>query len=351
MRMTPAVLASRARSALLVGCAVAAATLAPAAEPAGARAAPSSFAPALARTLASIVGVYASVESPEFPGARPGRRTDATVEVDDDVHGSIGAGFAIDSSGLVVTAAHVVAGSTRIALKLPDRRVVAAEVAGIDSENDIALLKTGVALPLPPFGRSSALRPGDWVLAVGEPYGFSRSVSAGIVGGTGRHVADEPELLFIQSDLALNPGNSGGPLLDASGAIVGMNSRTMIGGVGAVGVSLSLPIEIVVQIVAELREPGAVDRPRLGATFQDVSPPAALRAGRSHSQGALIGEVSGGGVGARIGLERGDIVVGMNGRAIGDSAELARALLAWRSLSDTSITVWRRGRFEELRLD
>jgi len=163
-----------------------------------------------------------------------------------------------------------------------------------------------------------------------------------------RHLAEEPELLFIQSDLAINPGNSGGPLLDASGAVVGMNSRTMIGSFGAVGVSLSVPIEIVMQVVGELRNPPASPRPRLGAAFQDVSAPAALAAGRSHAQGALIGDVLPGGLAERMGLQAGDIVVGMDGRGIGDSAELAHALLGWRHGAGTRVTVWRRRAYVEL---
>jgi hypothetical protein len=171
------------------------------------------------------------------------------------------------------------------------------------------------------------------VLAIGEPYGLDRSVAAGIVGGRSRHFAEDGELLFIQTDLSLNPGNSGGPLLDTEGRIVGMNLRTVVGALGGPGLSLSVPIEVVLQITAEIAAHGSVTRPRLGAGFEDVTPFVAVARGRAYASGALIHDVTPGSVAARLGLREGDIVVGMNGTAIGDSADLARALLRWRTVS------------------
>lgn len=323
------------------------------AEPPPPRPVPTGFADALGPGLAITVGVY-GVGRSHPRGGLPGDAGGLPFADDGKarvLEGSLGAGFVIDASGGVVTAAHVVAGSDRIVVRLPDHRVVLAELLGVDVETDIALLRLPLALPAPPpVGRSAALRSGDWVLAVGEPFGFRRSVSAGIVGGTDRHVADDPELLFIQSDLTLSPGSSGGPLLDGHGAVVGMNSRVMLGGYGVGGVSLSVPIEVVLQIAAELRQRGAVQRPRLGAVFQDVPPPAALEAGRADTRGVLVGSVDPGSLAAQLGVEPGDIVVGMNGRAIGQSADLARALLSWRGAAGTRLTVWRGGRFRQLLL-
>ena len=319
-------------------------------------AAPPSFATALERALPVTVGIYAVGRSSPAPTeaaglmARAAPPSEGAAPVEGAEEGRIGAGFVVDRAGLIATAAHRPPRARRIVVKLADQRVAAAELLGADEDSDIALLRVPLALPEPALASSKALRAGDWVLAVGEPYGFSRSVAAGVVGGVDRHLAEEPELLFIQSDLAINPGNSGGPLLDASGAVVGMNSRTMIGSFGAVGVSLSVPIEIVMQVVGELRDPPARPRPRLGAAFQDVSAPAALAAGRSHAQGALIGDVQPGGLAERMGLQAGDIVVGMNGRGIGDSAELAHALLRWRHGAGTRVTVWRQRAFVELAL-
>jgi len=317
-------------------------------------AAPPGFSAALERALPVTVGIYAvgrpslAPAAAPVPMARAVPPSEGAAPVEGAEEGRIGAGFVVDRAGLIATAAHVVVDARRIVVKLADQRVAAAELLGADEDSDIALLHVPLTLPEPALASSKALRAGDWVLAVGEPYGFSRSVAAGVVGGVDRHLAEEPELLFIQSDLAINPGNSGGPLLDASGAVVGMNSRTMIGSFGAVGVSLSVPIEIVMQVVGELRNPPASPRPRLGAAFQDVSAPAALAAGRSHAQGALIGDVLPGGLAERMGLQAGDIVVGMDGRGIGDSAELAHALLGWRHGAGTRVTVWRRRAYVEL---
>lgn len=321
----------------LAGCAVPGPALT-AAQPPARGAAPASFAPALQRGLPWILGVYgtstrAAADDPEDPM---------------DVR--IGAGFFIDAQGHAVTAAHVVQDSQQVVVRLPDQRVLPATVQALDEEADIALLQlppearpsgrpAGAA---PPLGSAARLRPGDWVLAVGEPYGLNRSVTAGVVGGTDRHFGDDHELLFIQSDLALNPGNSGGPLLDAAGDIVGLNLRTLAGMYGTPGVSLSVPIEIVLQVAAELRSGGDIRRPRLGAQFADLAPPMAWLRGWPQAQGALLVGVASGSLAERIGLRAGDVVVGMNSRAVAHSADFARQLMAWRQPLGTQFVV-RRG--------
>ena len=173
---------------------------------------------------------------------------------------------------------------------------------------------------------------------------------AGIVGGRSRHFAEDGALLFIQSDLSLNPGNSGGPLLDVRGQIVGMNLRTVVGALGGPGLSLSVPIEVVRQIAAEIEGGGSVARPRLGAGFEDVTPFVALARGRPYANGALINEVAPGSLAARMDLREGDIVVGMNGWPIGDSADFARGLLRWRSVERMRLTVFRDGGYRHLKL-
>jgi len=308
------------------------------------------FATAVSRGSAFAVGVYGIGADADADEASLPRGDELAPWSTAGLPARVGAGFFIDDSGAVVTAAHVVAGAHQVLVKLPDQRVRAARVRAVDRDMDIALL----ALDVPPdaapvFGRSGALRAGDWVLAVGEPYGLNRSVVAGIVGGRARHFAEDGEVLFIQSDLTLNPGNSGGPLLDARGAIVGMSLRTVVGPYGTSGVSLFMPIEVVQQVVAELRSEGAARRPRLGAGFEDVSPLAAWHAGRADARGAFINSVAPDSVAAGLGLRVGDIVVGMNGRALGDSGDFVRALLSWRSLPGTRLTVFRAGGYLELR--
>lgn len=310
-----------------------------------------SFAAAVARVLPLTVGVYALREAQDevSVGLRDTPADEALRPP------QVGSGFFI-GEGQLVAAAHVVARADRVVVKLADGRVAAAHVVGADPDTDIALLRVDLAPPRAaaqplPWGRSATLQPGDWVLAVGEPFGLGRSVSAGIVGAKDRHFADDAEMLFIQSDLALNPGNSGGPLVDASGAIVGMNLRTVVGPYGTAGVSLSVPIEIVLQIVQELRaQPShrGSGRPRLGADFVDLTPPQALSRGRLYADGALIATVHAGSIAERAGLRADDLLVGLNGRAIASSADLARALLRWRVALGTRLVVMRDGRMVEL---
>lgn len=311
------------------------------------------FATALARALPYAVGVYGSArrERAEYDSAA-GPSADAERGIEAQPYARIGAGFFVDPQGLVVTAGHVVADTDQVVVKLADQRVLAAQIVGTDPDTDIALLRIAHSTPRPPpLGRTGTLRPGHWVLAVGEPYGLNRSVSAGIVGGTDRHFIDDPELLYIQTDLALNPGNSGGPLVDAAGSIVGMNMRTVVGAYGAPGVSLSIPIAIVLEVVDEVLRHGSVVRPRLGAEFLDLSPPVALLRGRGDTNGALVVGVQPGSLAERLGLRVDDIVVAMRDRPVTNSADLARLLLGWRTPAGTRITVLRDGQSRELKLD
>lgn len=292
-----------------------------------------SFAAGYERGAAWSVGVYIFVPGEDEP--------------------RVGAGFYVDDQGGIATAAHLLGTAQQILIVLPDKRVVSAEVEGRDDACDIALLRVSPSPPVRPmFGSSERLRVGDWVMAVGEPFGLEHSVAIGIVSGKDRHFGDDAELLFIQSDVALNPGNSGGPLLDAAGAIVGMNARTIVGPIGTPGASLAIPIDIVRQIVAELRSggPGRV-RPQLGAHFEDVPPLTAWTSGRREATGAVILSVTRGSVAEQLKLRAGDIVTMMNGRPIRGSADLVMALLSWRKLSDTRIVVQRAGTEVLLRQD
>ena len=284
---------------------------------------PASFADAFQRGAAWSVGLYMFVPGEEEP--------------------RVGAGFFIDDKGSIATAAHLLGEAQQILVALPDKRIVAAEVLGQDDVTDIALLRiAGAPRVRPAFAAPGSLRVGDWVIAVGEPFGLEHSVSAGIVSGKDRHFGDDGELVFIQSDVALNPGNSGGPLLDAQGAIVGMNARTIVGPAGTPGASLAIPIEIVLQLVGEFRqESGRPVRPRLGALFDDVPPLTAWAAGRRETSGSLILSVTRGSLAEKMRLRAGDVVISMNGRAIGGSADLVASLLAWRHAEGTRLVVIR----------
>lgn len=288
-------------------------------------AAPAGFAAAYERGAAWSVGVYMFVPGEDEP--------------------RVGAGFFIDDRGGIATAAHLLGSAQQILIALPDKRLVPAEVEGRDEALDIALLRVAPPLPVQPvFGGRSQLRVGDWVMAVGEPFGLERSMSIGVVSGKDRHFGEDGELLFIQSDVALNPGNSGGPLLNAAGAIVGMNARTIVGPVGTPGASLAIPIDIVRQIVAELRSDGpGRRRPQLGAHFEDVPPMTAWASGRHDTTGAVVLSVNRGSVAEALKLRAGDIITRMNGHPIRGSADLVMALLAWQELAGTRIVVQRGG--------
>lgn len=301
--------------------------------PSSARPVPTSLADAFQRGVGWSVGVYMFAPGEDEP--------------------RVGAGFFIDDQGRIATAAHLLGDVEQILVALPDKRLVQAEVLGRDDTTDIALLRVeGAPKVRPVFALGARLRVGDWVMAVGEPFGLEHSASAGIVSGKDRHFGDDGELVFIQSDVALNPGNSGGPLLDANGAIVGMNARTIVGPAGSPGASLAVPIDIVLQIVGELRQDSrAPARPRLGALFDDVPPLTAWTAGRRETTGALILSVPRGSLAEKMGLRAGDIVTAMNGRPIGGSADLVSALLAWRLPGETRLVVLRAGKEELLALD
>jgi serine protease Do len=288
-----------------------------------------SFAPAVARGAPAAVGIYSLIGhgDPEASG--------------DDKVAVVGAGFLLSADGDIVTAAHVVGTARQVVVRLRGGRLLEAAVVGVDDDIDLALLKlSGSADAAPTFGRSSDLRPGDWVLAIGESFGMSQSVSAGIVSGHGRHLADEGETLFLQSDVALNPGSSGGPLLDATGRIVGMNVSRMLGS-GGEGVSLTIPIEIVSQVAGELKGPPERRRPRLGAHYTDITPVQAVARGRSYAHGVVIVAIAEESLAARLGLREGDLVVGVNGRPIADSSDMVKALLAWRFDTKVRLTVFR----------
>lgn len=297
--------------------------LAPAGWAASPRPAPAGFSDAVHRGVAWSVGVYLIAPGEDEP--------------------RVGAGFFIDDRGHVATAAHLLGDVEQILVALPNKQLVAAEVVGRDDVTDIAVLRVSDApRRRPEFAPSERLRVGDWVIAVGEPFGLEHSVAAGIVSGKDRHFGDDGELVFIQSDVALNPGNSGGPLLDTTGAIVGMNARTIVGPAGSPGASLAIPIDLVLQIATELQR-GTV-RPRLGAQFDDVPPLAAWAAGRQDARGALILGVSAGSLAAHLQVQVGDVVTRMNDRRVDSSADLVAALLAWQRIHGTRLVVLRGGK-------
>lgn len=242
---------------------------------------------------------------------------------------SLGSGVIIDPEGYIVTNAHVVQNADRIVVKLDDKREFEARRIGVDDKTDVALLK----IPAPGdvtvavMGDSDSLQVGDWVLAIGNPFGLSETVTAGIISALGRVIGQGPYDNFIQTDASINPGNSGGPLIDTQGKIVGINAAIYSQSGGSVGIGFAIPINAVKTVVEQLKTRGKVVRGWLGLTVQDITPELARSFGLRRAQGALVANVAPHGPGARAGLERGDVILEYDGIEI-DEAHQVPVLIA-----------------------
>ena len=236
---------------------------------------------------------------------------------------SLGSGFIYTEDGYIITANHVVEGASEIVVHLSDRRVYTAEVIGKDPQSDVALIKIDAEdLPTLELGSSEDLKVGEWVLAIGSPFGFDHSVTAGIVSAKGRSLPTENYVPFIQTDVAINPGNSGGPLLNLDGEVVGVNAQIYSRTGGFMGLSFAVPIEMVGDVVQQLREHGEVTRGWLGVLIQEVTRDLAESFGMDKPTGALVARVQGGSPAEKAGFETGDVILSFNGIEIPNSSAL-----------------------------
>jgi serine protease Do len=236
---------------------------------------------------------------------------------------SLGSGFIISEDGLVLTNHHVIEDAEEIIVRLSDRRELKASVIGSDPRSDIALLRIDSDnLPVVNIGGSEKLKRGQWVLAIGSPFGFDHSVTAGIVSATGRSLPNENYIPFIQTDVAINPGNSGGPLFDMEGRVVGINSQIYSRTGGYMGLSFAIPIEMAMEVVAQLKESGHVRRGWLGVLIQDVTRDLAESFGMERPHGALVSRVLPDSPAAEAGFEVGDIIVSFDGQSVDRSGSL-----------------------------
>ncbi|MBI4515903.1 MAG: DegQ family serine endoprotease [Deltaproteobacteria bacterium] len=231
---------------------------------------------------------------------------------------SLGSGFVISRDGYIVTNAHVVREATRIRVRLADKQEYEAKLVGADEKTDVALIKieSRAALPVVTLGSSDALEVGDWVVAIGNPFGLAQTVTAGIVSAKGRVIGAGPYDDFIQTDASINPGNSGGPLLDLDGEVVGINSAIYSRSGGSVGIGFAIPIDMARHIIDQLRQHGRVVRGWMGVSVQPMTPELAHSFGLEQPQGVIIADVMRGGPAERAGLRRGDILLQYQGRAI-----------------------------------
>jgi serine protease Do len=265
---------------------------------------------------------------------------------------SLGTGFVIDPSGLIVTNNHVIEEGEQINVTLNDGKVLPAKLVGRDEKTDLALLKVMPGRPLPAakFGDSDHARVGDWVIAIGNPFGLGSTVTAGIVSARNRDINAGPYDEFIQTDAPINRGNSGGPLFDMDGNVIGVNSAIYSPSGGSVGIGFSIPSNLVRDVIDQLRKHGVLHRGWIGVRIQAVTSDIAEGLGLSSAAGALITEVTPKGPAARAGIQNGDVVTGFDGKAVGDSRALPRIVADTPIGKTVPVEVLRKGKKQTLRL-
>jgi len=257
---------------------------------------------------------------------------------------SLGSGFIISQDGYILTNAHVVEGADEIDVRFTDKRELQAKVIGADRRSDVALIKVEArGLPVVKFGDPSRLRVGEWVVAIGSPFGFDNTVTAGIVSAKGRSLPEENFVPFIQTDVAINPGNSGGPLFNMKGEVVGINSQIYSRTGGFMGLSFAIPIDVALDVQAQLKEKGRVSRGRIGVVIQEVSGDLATSFGLDRPRGALVNTVEKGSPAAKAGLEPSDIILAFGKKPVESSIDLPRIVGATLPGSRVSVEIWRKG--------
>ena len=264
---------------------------------------------------------------------------------------SLGSGFIISSDGYILTNSHVVQAADEITVKLVDKREFKAKVVGADRRTDIALLKIdGQALPAVRFGDPSKLKVGEWVVAIGSPFGFENSVTAGIVSAKGRSLPQENYVPFIQTDVAVNPGNSGGPLFNLAGEVVGINAQIYSRTGGFMGLSFAIPIDVANDVARQLRTTGRVTRGRIGVVIQPLTKELAESFGLPSARGALVNSVEKGGPAEKAGIEAGDVILKFNGKIVNSSEDLPRIVGATRPGMSATIQIWRNRAMRDIKV-
>jgi serine protease Do len=257
---------------------------------------------------------------------------------------SLESGFVISDDGFILTNAHVVRNADEVTVKLTDRREFRAKVIGSDRRTDLALLKIDVqGLQKVPIGDPSKLKVGEWVAAIGSPFGFENTVTKGIVSAQGRALPDENYVPFIQTDVPINPGNSGGPLFNLQGQVVGINSQIYSRNGGYMGLSFAIPIDIAMNVADQLRIHGKVTRGRLGVLVQELTPALASSFGRADTNGALIAKVDKGSPASQAGLTSGDVILEYDGKKLKDFRDLGAMVSATKPGSRIGLEIWRNG--------
>ncbi len=263
----------------------------------------------------------------------------------------LGSGFIVSADGVILTNAHVVADAAEVIVKLSDKREFKAKVIGADRRTDVAVLKIDAAdLPTVRIGDPAKLKVGEWVAAIGSPFGLEQTVTAGIVSAKHRALPEEGYVPFIQTDVAINPGNSGGPLFNMAGEVVGINSLIYSRTGGYMGLSFSIPMDVAMKVKDDLVKYGRVNRGRIGVTIQGVNRDLAESLGLDSPRGALVNSVEPDGPAAKAGLQPGDIILAVDGKPVASSNELPRMIGETRPGMAVNLQVWRKGASRDLRV-
>ena len=256
-----------------------------------------------------------------------------------------GSGFIVSADGYILTNTHVVANADEVTVRLTDRREFPAKVIGADERTDVAVIKINASnLPIVKLGDPSKLKPGQWVLAIGSPFGFENSATAGIISATSRSIPGENSVPFIQTDVAVNPGNSGGPLFNMQGEVIGINSQIFSRTGGFMGVSFAIPIDVARNVEEQLVRTGRVVRGRIGVTIQDVNAQLAESFGLDRPHGALVSSVDKEGPAAKAGVMPGDVILSVGAHPIERYGELSGAIAAMKPGADATLELWRNGK-------
>jgi len=267
-------------------------------------------------------------------------------------HG-LGSGFVISADGYIVTNAHVIENAEVINVRFTDKREMKAKVIGADKRSDVALLKVeATGLPFLKLGDSSNMRVGEWVLAIGSPFGFANTVTAGILSAKSRDLPADSQtsdaVPFLQTDVAVNPGNSGGPLFNLKGEVIGINSQIFSRTGAYAGISFAIPIDYAANVIEQLRKSGKVTRGRIGVAIQNVSRDLADSLGLARTDGAAVGTVEEDSPAAKAGVEVGDVILKLDGRTIESSSDLSRSVRAVRPGQKITLTIWRAGKTRDI---
>jgi serine protease Do len=340
------------------------ALLALAIAPAAARPAPDSFADLASKLLPGVVNIATSqtLKAPPraaLPSVPPGSPLEDLFKNFLGPDGqkprhvtSLGSGFIIDPQGFIVTNNHVIEDSEQITVTLYDGSSLPAKIVGRDTKTDLALLKVTPKKPLPAthFGDSDKARIGDWVMAIGDPFGLGSTVTAGIVSARNRDINAGPYDDFIQTDAPINRGNSGGPLFDMDGNVIGINSAIFSPSGGSVGIGFAIPANLAKDVVTQLKQFGVARRGWIGVRIQQVTDEIAQGMGLPGTHGALVADVTGGGPAQKAGLRNGDVVIGFDGKPIADSRQLPRVVAATPIGKTVNIDVLRKNKKESFRI-